>query len=92
MADIGIANCTVTKAGPGPGEILEWFLVTPATADSNDSVVVTTLLGTVQSIYAWDITSGDQVTATDSSGTITIDTGGGTTDHSYSLIIVGTQA
>jgi len=72
------------------------YIETAATADSGDTVDVTDsdvtggeTLATVDWVVCWDQTGGDVVTATDSSGTITIDTGGATTDHVYALIIVG---
>lgn len=72
------------------------YLQTPSTADSGDTVDVTDsdvtggeTLSTVDWVVCWDQTTGDVVTATDSSGTITIDTGGSTTDHTYALLVVG---
>jgi len=72
------------------------YIQTPATADSGDTVDVTSAtvtggetLASVDWVVCWDQTTGDVVTATDSSGTITIDTGGSTTDHTYALIVVG---
>jgi len=72
------------------------YIQTPATADSGDTIDVTSAsvtngetLSSVDWVVCWDQTSGDVVTATDSSGTITIDAAGGTTDHTYALVIVG---
>lgn len=72
------------------------YIETPATADSGDTVDVTSstvtggeTLTSVDWVVAWDQTTGDVVTATNSSGTITIDAAGATTDHTYALIVVG---
>jgi len=59
----------------------------PATMDSADTVDVPTITGrTVYMLAAWDGTTGDAVTATVSSQTITVDAAGGTTDHVYTLM------
>jgi hypothetical protein len=72
------------------------YIETPATADSADTIDVTDsdvtggeTLSSVDWVVCWDQTSGDVVTATNSSGTITIDAAGGTTDHTYALVIIG---
>ena len=72
------------------------YIETAATADSGDTVDVTDsgvtggeTLASVDFVICWDQTDGDIVTATDSSGVITIDTGGSTTDHTYALLVVG---
>jgi len=63
-------------------EIHTW--ISPATMDSADTVVVPTRTGaTVRIIGCRDNTTGDAVTATVSSFTITVDAAGGTTDHVY---------
>ena len=65
-------------------EVKTW--VSPATADSADTVVVPTRTGrTVRVVSCFDNTTGDAVTATVSSYTITIDAAGGTTDHIYTI-------
>ncbi len=52
--------------------------------DSADTVVVATRTGrTVRIKSCFDNTTGDNVTATVSSFTITVDAAGGTTDHIY---------
>lgn len=60
--------------------------VSPSSMDSADTVVVPTITGkTVRVISCFDNTTGDAVTATVSSYTVTIDAAGGTTDHVYTL-------
>lgn len=72
------------------------FVQTPNTADSADTIDVSSAaatggetLATVDAVFAWDTETGDAVTATISSTTITLDAGGSTTDKTYSLLIVG---
>lgn len=91
MADIGIANCTKERVVPNQEKLMV-LITTPATADSNDSVVVSTIFGSIDWIVAWDQTTGDTVTCTNSSLTLTIDASGGTTNHTYSLLILGDAA
>jgi hypothetical protein len=70
---------------------------TPATADSGDTIDVSSGTATggevipssIEWVVAWDVTSGDVVTATVSGTTITIDASGGTTNHTYSLLVIG---
>lgn len=73
------------------------FVLTPATADSADTIDVSSAdatggetLSAIDAVYAYDKTSGDSVTCTFSGTTITIDAAGGTTNHPYALIIWGT--
>jgi hypothetical protein len=91
MAEIGIAN--VTKKGVVPSqEKLETLFITPSTADSNDTLDVSTVYSTINFLIAWDSTTGDVVTATESSNVITIDAAGGTTDHVYAILVIGDAA
>jgi hypothetical protein len=90
-----ISSVTTTGISPNAGK-KAIFIITPATADSGDTVDVTDsdvtggeTLSSVDWVVAWDQTTGDVVTATDSSGTITIDNGGGTTNHTYALLVIG---
>ena len=63
-------------------QIKTW--VSPSTMDSADTVVVPTVTGkTVRIISARDNTTGDAITVTVSSYTLTVDAAGGTTDHVY---------
>ena len=91
-----ITGATTQQASPNAGYKIE-CIVTPATADSNDTIDVssaaatggatfTTILGI---LGAFDNTTGDEVTATWSGTTITIDASGGTTDHTYCIFVVG---
>lgn len=58
----------------------------PSTMDSGDTVILPTIAGmSPVVIQCWDTTTGDAVTATVSSQTVTIDATGGTTDHVYVL-------
>lgn len=58
----------------------------PSTMDSADTVVLPTLTGKVPVVIAaWDTTTGDAITATVSTQTVTLDAAGGTTDHVYML-------
>ena len=60
--------------------------ISPSTMDSADTVIVPTVTGkTVRIIGCFDNTTGDSVTATVSSFTVTLDAAGGTTDHTYVL-------
>lgn len=91
------ALSSVTTKGISPNlgkKIL--YIETAATADSNDSVDVGDssvtggeTLSSIDWVVAWDQTSGDVVTATVSTTTITIDASGGTTNHVYALLVVG---
>jgi len=72
------------------------YVETPSTADSADTIDLTSsdvtggeTLASVDFVIAWDQTSGDIVTVTESSGTITIDAAGGTSDHTYGILVVG---
>ncbi len=66
-------------------EVVVW--VSPSTMDSADTVIIPTITGkTPYMISAWDGTTGDACTATISTQTVTVDAGGGTTDHVYILM------
>ncbi len=85
-----ITGSTVRKMSPGPAELLDILYITPNTADSNDTLDVSTTFDDIKWLVAWDETSGDTVTATESSAVITIDASGGTTNHVYGVRVVGT--
>ena len=88
---------TVTTVGIAPNTGKKMlYIQTAATADSADTIDVTDsdvtggeTLSSVDWVVCWDQTTGDVVTATDSSGVITIDASGSTTDHTYGLLIIG---
>jgi hypothetical protein len=91
-----ITGCTSQQVSPNEStKIIE--VVTPATADSNDTIDVSSatvtggqVLGTIYGVLgAYDTTTGDAVTATWSSTTITIDAAGGTTNHVYRVLVYG---
>lgn len=90
-----LSSVTTKGISPNAGKKM-LYIETAATADSGDTVDLTDstvtggeTLSSVDWVVAWDQTSGDVVTATNSSGTITIDAAGGTTNHTYALIVVG---
>lgn len=90
MAAISLADCTIHSRKEGEWETIK--IVTPATADSNDTVDVTALIQgrRLHNLTGWDIdtTNGvDSVTATYAVATdvITIDAAGGTTNSTYVL-------
>jgi len=75
-----------TERDIGNQESMVKVWVSPSTMDSADYVAVPTVTGaTVRVISCRDATTGDDVTATVSSFTVTLDASGGTTDHSYVL-------
>jgi len=90
-----ITGCTTTQHLPNAGNLVI-TITTPATADSADTIDVSsatvtggqTLTG-IYGVLAFDTTTGDAVTATWSSTTITIDASGGTTNHTYKLLVWG---
>lgn len=74
----------------------EIVVVTPATADSGDTIDVSSAAATggetlksIDCVYAYDKTSGDSVTCTFSGTTITLDASGGTTNHTYVVRVIG---
>jgi|TARA_Y100000310_G_scaffold103241_1_gene101510 hypothetical protein len=83
MAAIAIGDTTIHYKQEGGVAVA--YVVTPATADSADTVDLTTILQgrTISDIAAWDTTSEDSVTATVSSDVVTLDAAGGTTNHVY---------
>ena len=91
MAEIGIANSTNKNLLPGIDK-LQYLFITPSTADSGDTLDVSTIFSTINFLICWDSSDGDIVTATESSNVITIDAAGGTTDNVYNIIVVGDAA
>lgn len=88
MAAVTFTNGTKKNLN-GPTSDIDTFLwVSPSTMDSADTVVLPTLTGRTPIIIGgcFDGTTGDLVTATLSTQTVTIDAAGGTTDHSYYLV------
>ena len=88
MTAILLSACTIYESAVG--EYKKILVVTPATADSNDTIDITALVndGKLAGIPSrWDVTTGDEITATynTTNGVVTIDAAGGTTDHVYAL-------
>lgn len=90
-----VTGCTEYQVLPNAG-LRAALITTPATADSNDSIDVSsaTVTGgetfaTVYGCWAYDATTGDSVTATWSGTTITLDAAGGTINHTYKVLVFG---
>jgi hypothetical protein len=88
MAAIALSACTLYR--DFAGEFEKCLLVTPATADSADTIDLANILEgrTIRGIQAWDSTTGDSVTCTLSTSTITLDAAGGTTDKVYNVFVI----
>jgi hypothetical protein len=87
MAAIALTSCTLYR--DFAGEFERVLIVTPATADSADTIDLSGLLEgrTIRGLLAWDSTTGDSVTCTLSTSTITLDAAGGTTDKVYNITV-----
>jgi hypothetical protein len=73
-----VKECTLT------GEALQYIWISPSSMDSNDTVVMPTVAGkSLGVLSAFDNTTGDAVTCSVSSYTLTVDAAGGTQDHVY---------
>jgi len=90
-----ITGCTCKGLVPSLG-LKQLLIITPATADSGDSVDVSSatvtggeVLRSVEFVTCWDQTTGDIVTATVSGTTITLDAAGATTNHVYAVLVLG---
>lgn len=91
-----ITGCTTKQMSPNAGCLI-LQITTPSTADSADTLDVSSATATggqtLATIYgvigAYDSTSADAVTATWSGTTITIDAAGGTSNHTYRLLVWG---
>jgi hypothetical protein len=86
MAAILLADCEVRNQVVG--EYKRILITTPATADSGDTVDISSLVrdGQLAGIPSrFSLTAGDEVTATYNAGTgvITLDAAGGTTNEQY---------
>lgn len=91
-----VTGCTSAQVAPNGG-YKQIIIFTPATADSADTVDVSSATATggetlsaIKAIYAYDQTTGDLVTSTFSGTTITLDAGGGTSNHPYTVVVWGT--
>jgi hypothetical protein len=90
-----VTGCTPKYIEPGRG-IKKIAFLTPSTADSADTVDISSdtvtggpVLATIYGVYASDLTTGDAVTCTWSTTTITLDAGGGTANHQYYVEVWG---
>jgi hypothetical protein len=90
-----VTGCTTYGLEPNLGR-KTLLVVTPSTADSGDTIDVSSntvtggeVLASIDFVMCFDQTGNDIVTATVSTTTITLDTGGSTTDHAYAVYIVG---
>jgi len=89
MTAISLADCTLHWNAEGDSV----KIVTPTTADSADTIDITAIMKgrKVVRTYGWDTNAagGDEATATYVIATdvITIDVGGGTTDHQYVITV-----
>jgi hypothetical protein len=87
-----ITGSTYISAIPNLGKTLV-YIETPATVESADTIDVASYLSSIDMVVqAWDKTSAIIATATVSGTVITIDAAGGTTDHTYALLVMGTKA
>lgn len=86
MAEIALSACTVSR-GNVLGDVEVIYVTTPATADSADTVDCSTLIDsrTVKNVEGFDEDTGDNITATISSGVVTIDASGGATNSTYTV-------
>ena len=86
-----ITTSTYTSVIPNLGKTV-MYVETPDTADSADTVDVAAVISEIDMVLANDKETGDVITATYSGTVITLDAAGGTTDHTYTLLVVGTRA
>jgi hypothetical protein len=85
MAAVNYSAGKIREYISGETKLVYWE--SPATMDSADTVTVPAITGkSVRMISAWDHTTGDAITATVSTATITLDAAGSTTDHIYSIV------
>jgi hypothetical protein len=78
------AGTEILEIYSGGNTLKTW--ISPSSMDSADTVAVPTITGkSVAVISCYDLTTGDAVTATVSSYTVTIDASGGTTNKVYQL-------
>jgi hypothetical protein len=90
MAAVSLSDCRILKKNEG--EYTKVLILSPSTMDANDTIDISSLLvGDTQlcGVTAWDVDTGDSVTGTYATGTgvLTIDAGGGDTDHTYAIEI-----
>ena len=91
-----VTGCISTQVNPNTG-VKIIMITTPPTADSGDTIDIgnktvtggETLAAIFGVIAVFDADSADAVTGTWSGTTVTIDAAGGTTDHTYRIIVCG---
>jgi len=85
MAAISLSDCKIYKRTEG--DVESYFIQTPATADSADTVDITAIRSgrNYLNVEGFDATTGDNVTATvvPATDVVTLDAAGGTTNHVY---------
>ena len=85
-----ITTSTYTSVIPNLGKTI-MYVETPDTADSADTVDVGSMISEIDMVLGNDKETGDVITCTYSGTVITLDAAGGTTDHTYTLLVVGTR-
>ena len=90
-----VTGCTSSQVAPNQ-EVKCIKVKTPATADSADTIDVSSVtvtggetLVSIINVLASDTTTGDAITGTWSGTTITLDAAGGTTNHVYEVLVWG---
>jgi hypothetical protein len=90
-----ITGCTTKQVAPNSG-VLCFLITTPDSADSADTIDVSSAtatggqtVSTIYAVMASDTETGDNITATWSGTTVTLDAAGGTTDKTYTLLVWG---
>lgn len=87
-AAVLLSACEVQEKSEGGFHRI--LIISPSTMDSTDYIDLADILygRTIRGIAAWDSTTGDSVTCTLSTTTITLDATGGTTDHVYNIEVI----
>lgn len=90
MAAISLADCQVHKKFGG--EFCDVTIITPATADSDDTIDISSLVqaGQLCMLKSWNVQEGnDAVAATydAATGVVTLDPGAGDTDDTFAINI-----
>ena len=86
-AAVSLDDCNVLHNHSGFHDVL---IITPATMDANDTIDISALVQDGQLCgvdWAWAVDTGDAVTCTYAIGTgiLTVDAGGGDTNHTYAI-------
>lgn len=92
MALIALSDCQIQRKVDGGFQ--EALIITPLSADSNDTIDVSDLAIDTQvcQVYGFDMITGDNITVTiaPSTNVITFDAAGGTTNHVYAIKVAFT--